>query len=166
MVDAIVIWLHIVAAVVFIGPQIFLVAVAMPALRSIEDVRARQVASRRITRGFGILGGIALAVLLATGVWNFYAAQDDGLMEFERYFFVMQAKLTLVTVVIVLVALHAAVFGRRLQALQERGAPEHELTAARRWSVLASSATLLVSLTILLLAALLDSDWARMGGLR
>jgi hypothetical protein len=138
----------------------------MPALRSIDDVRARQAASRRITRGFGILGGGALAVLLATGIWNFYAARDDRLMEFERYFFVMQAKLTLVTIVIILVALHAAVFGRRLQALQERGAAEHELAAARRWSVLASSATLLVSLAILLLAAVLDSSWSRMGGLR
>ncbi|HXK34645.1 MAG TPA: hypothetical protein VNM91_11620 [Dehalococcoidia bacterium] len=166
MLDAIVTWLHVLAAVVFIGPQVFLVAVAMPALRSIDDVRARQAASRRITRGFGVLGGIALAVLLATGIWNFFEADDDGLMEFERYFFVMQAKLTLVTVVIVLVALHAAVFGRRLQALQDRGAPEEELAVARRWSVLASSLTLLVSLAILLLAALLDSDWSRMGGIR
>ena len=42
MLDAIVLWLHILGAVVFIGPQIFLAAVAVPAVRSIEDAQIRQ----------------------------------------------------------------------------------------------------------------------------
>jgi uncharacterized membrane protein len=163
MFDAIVLWLHVLGAVVFIGPQVFLAAVAMPALRSVSDVQARQQATRAITRGFGMLGGAALALLLVTGIYNFYDRERFiDADEFPRYFFVLQVKLTLVTVVIVLTALHAMVLGRRLQRLQESGAPEAEVAAARRWSMIASIGTLTVSIAILLCAALLASDWSKL----
>ena len=161
MFDAIVIWLHVLGAVVFIGPQIFLAAIALPAIRSVSDAQVRQQVTRQITRGFGMLGGIALAVLLATGIWNFYEAEDLGLLDIDRYFVVLQVKLTLVTAVVILTILHGAVFGRRLQRLQEAGASEEELGAARRWSVLASMANLAASIAILLCAALLDADWSK-----
>lgn len=163
MFDALILWLHILGAVVFIGPQVFLAAVGMPALRSIDDVRSRQQATRAITRGFGVLGGAALVLLLVTGIYNYY--QYDLYMDndsFPRYFMTMQVKLTLVTIVIVLTALHALLFGRRLQALQESGAPESEISSARRNSMVASIATLAASIAILLCAALLGSDWSKM----
>lgn len=166
MFDAIVLWLHILAAVIFVGPQVFLVAVAMPALRSMADVEARQALSRRITRGFGMLGGAALVALLATGIWNFYDARDADKFDFERYFITLQIKLTLVTIVVILTILHGAVFGRRLQQLQESGAGEAELARARQWSTLAAIANLAVAVAILLCAALLASDWSKMGDLR
>ena len=165
MIDAIVIFLHVLAATIFIGPQVFLVAVAMPALRSLGDVEARQQASRALTRGFGALAGVALVVLLATGIWNYYDAKDAGLIEqddFPRYYTVLMVKLTLVTLVIVLTALHGAVFGRRLQRLQAEGAAEAEIAEARRDSMFASIATLAVSIAILVCAALLDSNWSKL----
>lgn len=162
MLDATVLWLHILAAVVFIGPQVFLAAIAMPAIRDIADAQARQAITRRVTRGFGVLGGAALIVLLATGVWNFYDRQDFiDADDYPRYFFVIQLKLSLVTVVVALTALHGALLGRRLQRLQEAGASEEEIAGARRWSMLASMATLVLSLAILFCAALLGSDWSK-----
>jgi uncharacterized membrane protein len=159
-IDGLVRWLHLLAAVIFIGPQIFLAFVAMPALRSIEDARARQSAVRAITRGFGVLGGVALAVLLVTGIWNYYQFEtyidaDD----FPRYFFLIQVKLLLVTVVIALTVLHGAFFGRRLQ---QSGASEAELASARRWSMIASMLNLAASVVILLIAALMSSDWSKL----
>lgn len=162
MIDAIVVFIHVLAATVFIGPQIFLVAVAMPALRSLGDVKARQQATRAITRGFGALAGVALVVLLATGIWNYYEAEDAGLLELDRYSFVLMVKLTLVTIVIVLTALHGAVFGRRLQRLQQEGAGEAEIARARTFSMAASMATLAVSIGILVCAALMDSTWSKL----
>jgi uncharacterized membrane protein len=160
MFDAIVLWLHILAAVAFVGPQIFLAAVAMPAVRSIEDARARQQVTRSITRGFGALGGVALGVAIVTGIWNYAEADDKGLLDLDRYFAVMQVKLTLVTIAVILTVLHGAVLGRRLQRLQESGAPADEVAAARRWSMMASLGTLAVSIGVLFCAALLP-DWAR-----
>ena len=53
-----------------------------------------------------------------------------------------------------------------LRRLQEEGAGEAEIASARQASVLASMATLAVSIAILLLAAMLGSDWSKMGSLR
>lgn len=162
-IDGLVRWLHLLAAVTFIGPQIFLAFVAMPALRSIEDARARQSAVRAITRGFGVLGGVALAVLLVTGIWNYY--QFEAFIDadnFPRYFFLIQVKLLLVTIVIALTVLHGAFFGRRLQQLQQSGASEAELVSARRWSMIASMLNLAASVVILLIAALMSSDWSKL----
>ena len=166
MFDAIVIWLHILGAVVFIGPQIFLAAVAMPAIRDMTDARERQALTRRITRGFGMLGGGALVVLLLTGFWNFSAAQDDGKFDVTRYFWVFNIKFMLFMAVAGLTALHALVLGRNLQQLQEQGASEQDVAMARQRSMMASIATLVLSVVVLLFAAVLGSDWALQGSLR
>ena len=93
-------------------------------------------------------------------------ADDQGLFDFKRDFIALQIKLTLVLVVVILTILHGAVLGRRLQALQDSGAGEAELAQARQWSMLASIATLVTSIAILLCAAVLGSLWSKAGGLR
>jgi uncharacterized membrane protein len=161
--DGLVRWLHVLSAVIFVGPQVFLAAIAMPALRTIDEARARQAAIRRITLGFGVLGGIALAVLLATGIYQYY--QFESLIDndrFPRYFFLIQLKLTLVTIVIILTVLHGMVLGRRLQRLQEAGAPESEIARARTWSMTASIVNLAVSSIIVLCATRMASDWSKL----
>ena len=158
MFDAIILWLHLLGAVVFIGPQIFLAAIAMPAIRTVQDAKVRQDLTRSITRGFGILGGGALALLFLTGLWNFQVAQDDGKFDLTRFFWVFNIKFMLFLAVAVLVGLHAMVFGKRLQELRDRGATEMELESARQASMIASMATLGLSIVILLLGALMASD--------
>jgi uncharacterized membrane protein len=166
MFDAIVLWLHVLGAVVFVGPQIFLAAIAMPAIRTVSDAKVRQDLTRTITRGFGMLGGGALGVLILTGFWNFAQAQDAGLMDFKRYFIILNIKMTLAILVVILTALHGMVLGRNLQQLQERGASDVEIARARQFSMMASMGTLGLSILILLLAAMLGSDWSKMGDLR
>jgi putative copper resistance protein D len=164
--DAIVLWLHVLAAAIFIGPQVFLVFVAMPAVRTLADVKARQQVTRAITRGFGALGGGALGVLILTGLWNYNVAKDEGLIDFKRYFIALQIKLTLVLIVVVLTIVHGAVLGTRLQRLQAENAPEDEVAKVRQWSIMTSIGTLAASILILLCASILGSAWSQGGGLR
>jgi len=166
MFDAIVLWLHILGAVVFIGPQVFLAAIAVPALRGVGDARLRQDLLRKMTRGFGWLGGGALALAIVTGLWNLKVAQDNQNFDATRFFWTFNIKMVLVIAVVALTAAHGAVFGRRMQQLQEQGAPEEEVAEVRRWSMTASMATLALSVAILLLAAILGSNWALEGGRR
>jgi uncharacterized membrane protein len=60
----IVLWLHLLAMAFFVGGQLMLAAVVVPALRGASDREPLRRAARRF--GFGTLG--AIAVLLATGV--------------------------------------------------------------------------------------------------
>jgi uncharacterized membrane protein len=165
-IDVVVLWIHIFAAVVFIGPQVFLVVVTIPALRSVADAQVRRELTRKVTMGFGMVGGAALAVLVLTGLWNYQEANDQGLLDFKRYFIALQIKLTLVTIVVILTIVHGAFLGRRLQRLQESDASEAELAQARMWSMATSMATLAASIAILLCAAVLASLWSKAGGLR
>jgi uncharacterized membrane protein len=163
--DALVLWVHILAAVLFIGPQAFLFLAAVPAIRSVQDAQERARALRVVTSRFAWIGGGALAALLATGIWNYYDAKDAGFIDaddFPRYYFALFTKLTLVTIVVVLTAMHGGVFGRKLRDLQESGASEAEIGAVRRWSMLTSMLNFVLSVAILLLAALLASDWSKL----
>jgi uncharacterized membrane protein len=164
MYDAIVLWLHILAAVAFIGPQFFLAVAAVPAMKTIEDVKIRAKAMRVMTMRFGMLGGGALVVLLITGVLNY--ARLDHQNDYKRYFITLQIKLTMVAVVVVLTILHGAVFGRKLQQLQESNASEAEIAKARKTSMYTSIATMVLSVAILLCAAILGSSWSTSGALR
>jgi putative copper resistance protein D len=165
MYDAIVLWIHILAAVIFIGPQFFLALAAVPAMRTIEDVKVRARAMRVMTMRFGMLGGGALVVLLITGVLNYVHAKDE-IDTYQRYFITLQIKLTLVAVVVLLTILHGAVFGRRLQQLQESNAAEAEIARARRMSMYTSITTMVLSVVILLCSAILGSGWSTAGALR
>jgi len=160
--DAINTWIHVLAAAVFIGPQIFLFVAAVPAIRTIADAQERRRVTRMVTTRFGWLGGAALVALLITGIINWYDADDHGFLDIDRYFVILQVKLTLVALVIVLTGLHGGLVGRRLLKLQESGASEEEIAQTRVWSVALSAANLLASLVILLCAALLDADWSKM----
>lgn len=159
--DAGIVFLHVLAAALFFGPQVFLALIAIPAVRGIEDARERQRVSRAVTMGFGALGGAALATLLATGIYNYYQSDQFMNADYPRYFTLMQVKLTLVTLVVILTVLHAAVFGRRMQRLQEAGAPEAEIAAARRWSVAASMLNATATLVIIFCGVLISDDWSK-----
>ncbi len=166
MYNAIVLFIHILAAVLFIGPQIFLVAAGIPAARTVQDLKARATAVRMMTGRFGWIGGGALIALLITGMINYMHASDEGDLDHKRFFIVLQIKLTLVAIVVIGTLLHGWVFGKRLQDLQERGASEAEIVSVRRWSGLMSMLTLVASIIILFLAALLGSEWSMQGALR
>ena len=157
-------FIHIVSAALYVGPQVFLFAAAVPALRTIDDVEQRMRVTRMVTTRFGWIGGGALLLLVITGIFNYDHARDLGFIDsddFPRYFFVLQVKLTLVTIVVLLTLLHGGLLGRRLLKLQETGASEQEIAATRRWSVIVSATTLTLSVVILLCAALLGSDWSK-----
>jgi len=68
--DALVLWIHILAAAIFVGPQVFLFVAAVPAMRTIEDVQQRTRATRTLTTRFGWIAGGALVVLILTGIQN------------------------------------------------------------------------------------------------
>ena len=166
MYNAIVLFIHILAAVLFIGPQIFLVAAGIPAARTVQDLKQRATAVRMMTGRFGWIGGGALIALLITGIINYMHVSDEGDLDYKRFFIVLQVKLTLVALVVIATLLHGWVFGKRLQDLQEAEASEAEIASVRRWSGLMSMLTLVASIIILFLAALLGSEWSTQGGIR
>jgi uncharacterized membrane protein len=90
--------LHVVALVFFVGGQLMLVLVVLPAVRRHG---APEPVTRALARRFGVAAGVSVVVLVATG-----AALAGHLSRWDDP--VLQAKLALLVLVGVLIGLHIA----------------------------------------------------------
>lgn len=159
------VFLHLVGASVWVGSQVFVLAVVVPMLRSIEDRAARLRLVKIMTRNFGWLGGAALVIQVATGMWLFSSQSPDNYRDL-RYGFVFDFKMTLVTLTILLTAFHTFVLGPKMLRIMGDGtAPlsadaEASLRTLRKRSGIVSALNLLIAILILLAAAALVSPWS------
>ena len=154
--------IHVTAAAVFVGPQLLMFYAVTPATWLIDDEKLKRQLVAVIARRFGALAAIALVTLLVTGLYQFYTVvpehiQDD--MMSYRFGLVFVTKMTMFTVVIGLVMLHAMVFARRIRrlsaAVEAGDAEPAELEQARMHSFLFSGLLLLASFATLWLGVTL-----------
>ena len=154
--------LHVLLAAVLVGPQVLLFFAVVPATWLIDDEGVHRAVTRVVTRRFATLTVVSLVGLLVTGLYQFYSippeAIREDMMEY-RFGMVFAAKMTALTLLIVLIAVHGVVFGRRIRATSEaveRGeADAATLEQARRSSLLFSTLILLVSVAILVMGVTL-----------
>jgi uncharacterized membrane protein len=159
--DAVNPWLHILAATIWVGPQVFLFAAAVPAVRTIQDAQQRAAVMRVMTRRFGFLAWGAMAVLVITGIGNVYEHELDTDYLFDHNWgTIFEVKMTLVIATVVLTALHSFVLGPRLMAMQESVTDEAQIASMRRLSIIISAVNALLALGIVFCAALLDTTFA------
>lgn len=158
MTDAIPLWLHILGATLWVGPQFSLALAGVPAVRAISDDAVRAQALRRLTSRVGMVTGAGLLILILTGIDNIIRRAPDDLFDL-RYGPILVAKLVLVALTLVATVYHAAIIGPRLLRATEAG----DQAAVRRLrvrSLAASMLTLVLALVILYLATLLRLPFA------
>ena len=163
MTDTIPLWLHIVAATVWLGPQIFMFVVTVPAVRVIADRETRIQVLRVVTTRFGWLAWSAMVVLVLTGISNVFDHEDESgtsVLNFDsRYSWIFFTKMALVGLMIALTALHSVVVGPRQMALAEReDEGSEEAARLRRSGTILSSVNLLAALATVFAAALLANE--------
>ncbi len=160
MADALNLWLHLVFAALWVGPQAFLFVAVVPGLRRVTDPAVRAQALRVVVYRYAWLSLAAGAVLIGTGTENILHANDTnfaagpGMMEY-RYGVILVTKLAMVAVAMALTAYHSLVIGPRQLRLLEEGGDERELARWRAQSVAISAVNLALALGILLTAAML-----------
>lgn len=154
-------WLHVLAATVWVGPQVFLFVAAVPAVRTLEDAKQRAQVMRVLTRRFGFLAWGAMVVLVITGIGNIYEHDLDVDFLFDHNWgTIFEVKMTLVILTVLLTAVHSFVLGPRLLDMQESVSSEAQMARARRLSMIVSGVNGLLALGILFCAALLDTTFA------
>ena len=100
-------WLHILAAITWIGGMLFLALVLVPVTRRLEDRALRVRLFHEVGLRFRTVGWIALGVLAATGIGNLWLY--PSLLTAPRF----QWKLGLVVLALVLAAVHDFDLGPR-----------------------------------------------------
>jgi len=116
------VWLHILAAVIWIGGMLFLSLIAVSVLRRIEAPLVRRDLFRAMAQRFRGLVWICIAILILTGIVNvlYYGNTTAG----SPYMTVLHIKLGLVVFLVVMGLLHDFVIGpRAARALSRDGLP-------------------------------------------
>jgi len=149
------VWLHILAAVIWIGGMLFLSLIAVPVLRRIEAPLVRRDLFRAMAQRFRRLVWICIAVLIPTGIVN--VLYDGNRTAGSPYMTVLHIKLGLVAVLVLMGLFHDFVIGpRAARATSRDGLPptgaDLMMVALAPW---VGRANLLLGIVILMLAAAL-----------
>jgi len=156
--DAVVLWVHLFAAVLFVGGSFFMWLVVVPSShRFAKDESERTLIVGKIAKRFGRFVTPALAVLVLTGVYNasWYLPSPGALLDTAAGFLLL-LKSVLVVVLVALIYVANVYFGKRIVALARENQLD-KLKAVRKRSRLVSFANLGLMLAILVLAVLLQS---------
>jgi copper resistance protein D len=111
-------WMHVLAAVIWIGGMLFLSLVAVPVLRQVDSPLLRDDLFRKMARRFRGLVWICIAVLILTGIVNvaYYGDTTPG----SPYLKVLGIKLWLVAILVTLGVTHDLFIGPRVARAQSR----------------------------------------------
>lgn len=153
----VVVWLHVLAAAVWVGSMVFFAAVVVPFVRKLEPQAAAPLI-RTIGVRFRALGWVALGALVVTGAANLYyrgltwEMLTSGAFWTAGFGLVLGWKLGLVAIVVIATALHDVLAAS--PARHPAGAARAEQLARRRASWLGRF-VMVVSVVILFLAVAL-----------
>jgi putative copper resistance protein D len=158
--DGLMIWVHLICASIWVGGSIFIGLILVPVLksytRSLEEMVALMV---KIGRRFNKVSVPAFAALIATGIYNSRAfLGDPGALLDTTYGIILLTKIILVVGTIVTYIVHV----RLLDADMERRLMSGQggniyVQSVRTKIIILGEIIVILSVTILLLAALLDS---------
>jgi uncharacterized membrane protein len=143
-------WVHILAAVSWIGGMIFLSLVVVPVIRRPPLVQQRALLFPIVARRFRLVAWGAMLLLLVTGPM---LAAERGISFFNPTTWpsVFAIKLTLVGLLLALTAAHDLVLGPRVAEIMKRS--EQERSASDRlflrWSPWVARSSLLLALAVL-----------------
>lgn len=158
--DALIMWAHLLAASIWVGGSIFIGIVLAPLLKTISDsVDGRLSIMIRVGRKFNKIGVPSLIVLIVTGIYNSAGLiAKPSLILGTNYGIVLLIKIVLVIALIIIFAIHVRLIRseveRKIESKQLSG--DH-LQVLRSKIIMLGRLTVIISIVILLMAALLHS---------
>jgi uncharacterized membrane protein len=155
------VWLHIVAAVVWVGGAIFLVIVLIPAIRRREFGGVASALIRFAALRFRWVGWVCFCVFVFTGIVNL-SARGIGLRELQDAAFwqgsfglTLAIKLMLVVVILLISAFHDFFLGPRAASAWVADAGSAQTVRLRRQAARLGRVNLLLALMAILLGIML-----------
>lgn len=155
------VWLHILAAVAWVGGTLFLAIVLVPAIRRPEFARIAAALIRFTALRFRWVGWVCFSIFVLTGLLNL-AARGIGVKDVQDAAFwqgsfgrTLAIKLILVLLILLISAFHDFFLGPRAAAAWEARQDSPHTLRLRRQAVQLGRLNLLLALAVILLGIML-----------
>ena len=158
--DALLIWAHLVSASIWVGGSIFIGIVLAPLLKTIsESVEERVAIMIRVGRKFNKIAIPSLAILIVTGLYNSSNILSKPEFLFStNYGIILVIKIILVISLLVMFAIHVRIIRTEIEKKIESKEMLPEIVQKLRSKIISLGRVMVfVSVAILLMAALLHS---------
>ena len=158
--QAILTWVHITCAAIWVGGSLFIGAVFAPILKKMSmPVEERLQLMIKVGRRFNKIAVPALIVLMGTGMYQAHLILQKSELLFESsYGNILANKIILVVALIVTFAIHVRVIRKDVEEkIMSKQISDEQLQVLRKKIIILGEITVVLSIIILFLAAVLNS---------
>ena len=158
--QAIITWIHLVSAAIWVGGSLFIGIVFSPLLKTIANsLEERMQIMIRVGRRFNKIAVPSLIILMVTGLYNSHVLlSKPELLIATSYGIFLIIKIILVVALIIIYAIHVRVIRKDIEEkIMSNQMPEHQIQKLRKKIIILGEITVVLSLAILFFASLLDA---------
>jgi len=158
--QAIITWIHLVSAAIWVGGSLFIGIVFSPLLKTITNsLEERMQIMIRVGRRFNKIAVPSLIILMITGLYNSHVLlSKPELLVATSYGIFLIIKIILVVALVVIYAIHVRLIRKDIEEkIMSNQMPEYQIQKLRKKIIILGEITVVLSLAILFLASLLDA---------
>jgi|TARA_B110000263_G_scaffold13155_1_gene11039 putative copper export protein len=158
--QAILTWIHITCAAIWVGGSLFIGVVFAPILKKMSmPIEERLQLMIKVGRRFNKLAVPALIILMATGMYQAHLIlQKSDLLLESSYGNILVIKIILVVALIATFAIHVRVIRKDVEEkIMSKQISDDQLQVLRKKIIILGEITVVLSIIILFLAAVLNS---------
>ena len=158
--QALLTWVHITSAAIWVGGSLFIGVVFAPILKKMSmPVEERIQLMVQVGRRFNKLALPALFILIATGIYQAHLVlQKSDILYETSYGHVLIIKMILVAALLVLYAVHVRIIRKDVEnKIIAKEMPQEQLQKLRKKIIILGEVTVVLSVIILFLAAVLNA---------
>ena len=158
--QALLTWLHITSAAIWVGGSLFIGVVFAPILKKMSmPVEERIQLMVQVGRRFNKLAMPALFILIATGMYQAHLVlQKTDILYETSYGHVLIIKMVLVAALLITYAVHVRIIRKDVEdKIIAKQMPQEQLQKLRKKIIILGEVSVVLSVIILFLASILDS---------
>ncbi|MEM4252018.1 MAG: CopD family protein [Candidatus Nitrosotenuis sp.] len=158
--QAIITWIHLVCAAIWVGGSLFIAIVFAPLLKTMAPtVEERLQIMIKAGRRFNKIAIPSLVILIATGIFNVHQMilRPDFLLS-TSYGIMVVIKIILVIALLISFGAHVRIIRKEVeQKIVQKQLSEVQIAKLRKKIIIVGETTVVISIAILFVAALLDA---------
>jgi len=158
--QAIIMWIHLISASIWVGGSLFIGIVFSPLLKSMFDsVEERLQIMIKVGKRFNKIAVPSLIILIGTGLYNSHQLlSKPDLLTATSYGNFLIIKIILVFALIVTYVIHVRIIRKEVEdKIMTKQLSSHQIQNLRKKIIILGEVTVVLSVAILFFAALLDA---------